>query len=232
MRLVSLHSLLMLTALGCGRPPENPTAGYELVHAELGVKHRWSFDPAPHFPPSSPSPIEVTAPRDRFLAVLGRWEVERDDSAPSAPHVMRQRRDDQRASRILVQHLGFGGVQATVKCRLNGDEGDASCGLIFAARAEDDYLVARIDAREIRLVRVTGAVETELARSRAEPLATARAWHEATVWARGGDVFVHLDGEVALSARTEADLGRIGLFARGDASFDDLVAVALDRPLE
>jgi len=50
------------------------------------------------------------------------------------------------------------------------------------------------------------------------------------VWARGGDVFVDLDGAVALSAKiTTDDLGRIGLFARGDASFDDLAATALDR---
>jgi hypothetical protein len=41
---------------------------------------------------------------------------------------------------------------------------------------------------------------------------------------------VSVGGEVVLSAKIpEVGLGRVGLFARGDASFDDLVAKSLDR---
>jgi len=199
-----------------------------MVPATVGTNYKWSFDPAPHFAPSPPSPIQSTVDRTRFLAVLGKWRIDRDDSAPSAPHVMKQERADGHASRILVELLGFKGVTAKTKCRLDGALDDASCGVVFGARAEDDYLVARIEDGHVRVLEVRGAVEQELAT--ATMTTTRHQWHELAVSYRGGEVSVSVDGGVVVSAKLpEVGLGRIGLFARGDASFDDLSASATDR---
>lgn len=212
----------------CARPPVNPTTGIDLTAAEPRVRYKWSFDPAPHFAPSPPSPIQSTGSRTRLLAVLGRWEVARDEHAPSAPHVMKLERGDAHPARLLVERLGFTSVSARAKCRIDDTRDDASCGVIFGARAEDDYFVARIDGSEIQLLHIVGAVEVEL--GKASAVVDRSTFHDVMVWARGGDAFVSLDGALAFSAKLDAvPLARVGLFARGDASFDDLSAMALDR---
>lgn len=222
---IALLAPLTLCA-ACGRPPENPTSGVDVVAARPGTTYRWSFDPAPHFAPSPPSPIESTSSRTRFLAVLGKWNVERDETAPSAPHVMRQYRADGHRSRLLVEQLGFDGVVATTKCRIDGPTEDASCGIVFAARSESEYAVARIDDRGVHLAYVSG--ETEMALGDFAAPVARRKWHEVRVWARGQTIEVSLDGGVALHVDVPAPgFGRIGLFAKGDASFDDLSAASL-----
>ena len=225
-----LAATLLLTS--CGRPPPvSPTTGIDIAAAEPRVRYKWSFDPAPHFAPSPPSPIQSTVSHTRLLAVLGSWEVARDENAPSAPFVMKLERADAHPARLLVERLGFTSVSARAKCRIDDTREDASCGVIFGARAEDNYFVARIDGREIRLLHIVGAVELELGKSTA--LVERATFHDVMVWARGGDAFVSLDGALQFSAKIdEIPLSRVGLFARGDASFDDLSAMALDRPEE
>lgn len=215
--------------VSCGRPPVNPTTGIDLTAAEPRVRYKWSFDPAPHFAPSPPSPIQATTPHTRLLAVLGNWQVEKDASAPSAPYVMKLERNDSHAARLLVERLGFSSVSARAQCRIDSARDDASCGVIFGARSEDDYFVVRLDLGQLRLLHIVGAVETELGNSSA---AIERgSFHDVMVWARGGDVFVSLDGAMAFSAKIEVlPLSRVGLYAVGDASFDDLSAMALDKP--
>jgi hypothetical protein len=225
MRAVALLAPLTLCA-ACARPPENPTSGVDIVAAAPFVKYRWSFDPAPHFPPSPPSPIESTASRTRFLAVLGKWGIERDESAPSSPHLMRQRREDGHPSRLLVEQLGFAAVTATAKCRIDGAREDGSCGVVFAARSESDYFVARIDDRGVQLAHVGGAIETVLG-SYAASLARDQ-WHALEVSSRDGFITVSVDGTLAVSKQAPtSEFGRIGLFAKGNASFDDLTAISL-----
>lgn len=223
-----LFAVVALGALSCSKPPLNPTSQLDLSLAEPRVRYRWSFDPAPHFAPSSPSPIETTKSRTRLLAVLGKWQVEKDELAPSAPHVMKISREDAHPARLLVEALGFTSVSARAKCRIESTREDAGCGVIFGARLEDDYFVARIDGHEVRLVHVVGAVETELGRS--SIVIDRTAFHDVMVWARGGDAFVSLDGQLAFSAKIDAPtISRVGLWARGDASFDDLSAMQLDK---
>jgi hypothetical protein len=230
MRKLLLALFTTLSSLSCGRPPVLPTTQVDISLAEPRVRYKWSFDPAPHLgTPSSPSPIQSTVPRTRLLAVLGAWGVQRDDNAPSAPHVMKLERSDSHAARLLVERLGFTSVSARVKCRIDDMREDASCGVIFGARAEDDYFVARIDGHEIRLLHVVGAVETELGKSTA--LVDRASFHDVMVWTRGGDAFVSLDGALSFSAKMpDIGIARVGLWARGDASFDDLSAMQLDRP--
>lgn len=225
-----LLALIALGSFSCGKPPLNPTSQVDISLAEPRVRYKWSFDPAPHLgTPSSPSPIQSTVSRTRLLAVLGDWQVSRDDNAPSAPHVMKLERADAHPARLLVERLGFTSVSARAKCRIDGARDDASCGVIFNARAEDDYYVARIDGSEIRLLHVVGAVETELGKSTA--VVERGTFHDVMVWTRGGDAFVSLDGAMAFSAKVpDVGISRVGLWARGDASFDDLSAMQLDRP--
>jgi hypothetical protein len=223
------YLLVALGLFGCARPPVNPTTNVDLAAAEPRVRYKWSFDPAPHFSPSPPSPIQSTTSHTRLLAVLGSWGVANDEQAPSAPHVMKVARDDGHPARLLVEQLGFGSVSARAKCRIDSTREDAACGVIFGARAEDDYFVARIDGRDVKLIHVVGVVETELGSSTV--LADRSSFHDVMVWARGGDAFVSVDGALAFSAKIpELSLTRVGLFARGDASFDDLSAMALDLP--
>ncbi|MBI2394344.1 MAG: hypothetical protein HYV09_32540 [Deltaproteobacteria bacterium] len=229
--LVGLASLGLLlgASLACTRPSLQTTRGLDFTLAEPFVLHRWSFDPAPHLAtPASPSPIQATTPHDRFLAVHGRWRVEADAAAPSAPHVMSQEQATSVPARILVERLAFEGVSVRAKCR--PDDAAATCGVIFGARDESDYFVARVEpsARAVQLSRVVGAVEIPLGVSHVE--VAAHEWHEIAVWTRAGDTFVSVDGAVAFSAKLDdaSPTGRVGLFAEGKASFDDLGAMSLE----
>jgi len=227
-------AILAASLVGCGRPPVQSTLGLELQSAEPFVLHRWSFDPAPHLQtPEAPSPIQASTPHDRFLAVYGRWRIEKDATAPSAPHVLEQDGTNVEPARILVERLGFKSAIVRTSCRV--DAPAASCGLVFGARAEDDYYVARVEPANhvVRLVHVVGAVEQELATSSAS--VDPSRWVQLSVWTRRGDTFVSVDGTVVLSSLAEPQLaattlGRVGLFAHGPASFDDLAAMEIERP--
>jgi hypothetical protein len=221
-----LVGLLSAGLFACHRPPLYVTAGLELASAEPAVLHRWSFDPAAHLqPPSAPSPIQVTTPHDRFLAVYGRWRIVEDATAPSAPYVLAQDQTSKEPARILVERIGFRSAIVRARCR-------GSCGVIFGAQSEDDYYVAQVDPGEktVKLSRVVATVEIELARSSVH--VEEGRWIGISVWTRDGDTFVSVDGEVVASSLHDellerAEVGRVGLWSKGPAAFDDLAAMEL-----
>ncbi len=214
----------------CNRPPLYITAGLELASAEPAVLHRWSFDPAPHLQsPSSSSPIQITSPHDRFFAVYGRWRIAADATAPSAPYVLEQAKASKEPARILVERIGFRSAVVRARCRAGAS---ASCGVIFGAQNEDDYFVAEVEpaTKTVKLSRVVATVEIELARSSVQ--VTEDQWMAVSVWTRDGDTFVSVDGEVVASslhdeALARAPMGRVGLWSKGPAVFDDLAAMEL-----
>ncbi len=222
-------ALAALATASCHRTPAATTYHFDAKAAEPGTTYRWAFDPAPHFAPSPPSPIQATTPHERFFAVLGRWHVERDESAPSAPHVLRQDRvyKSHEAPRILVEHLAFASFRIKATCKV---EGDGSCGVVFHAKDGEEYLSARFDprTREVVLVRVLGDGETVLEKS-TSPMGVSDEWHALEVTVHGRDAYVTVDGTLAFSAvLPESGGGLIGLAHRGEgvASFDDLEATA------
>jgi len=229
MRSLALATLALAMIGGCHGTPIATTYHLDAKAAEVGTTYRWAFDPAPHFSPSPPSPIQATTPHDRFFAVLGRWHVERDDSAPSAPHVLRQDRRyaSHEAPRILVEHLSFASFRLRATCKVDGE---GSCGVVFHAKDGEEYLAARLDpsSREVKLVRVLGDTESVVERSTVA-IAPSDGWHQLDVTVHGHDAYVSVDGSLAFSAvLPDGGAGLIGLAHRGEgvASFDDFEATA------
>lgn len=228
-------ALSLAGSSACTRTPAATPRLDLATRAEPGVTYRWRFDPAPHFAEPIPSPLESTAPHRQFLAVEGKFHLQRDDAAPSAPWVLRSdgAHTTSHAPRVLVDGLAFDGVRARVKCRIEGGVHESSCGLIVDASEYDRYVVARLDAVDhaLHVVAVEDGVEHELAR-REVPVAQGE-WHQLEVLANGADLVVHVDGAIGFAGSVAGEPSQrpraIGLYSQGDSvvSFDDLEATAI-----
>lgn len=232
-----------LAAASCGRPPPSTILHVDAARAEPGTTYRWRFDPAPQANPASPSPIESGAAHDRFAAILGRWRVERDDTAPSAPHVLRQERAYAagESPRIVVDHLLFADLRLSLRCRVEPGIEAGTCGAIVRTTTQDDFVVARLDVLSHRVVveRVRHGIASEIA-SAPSPV-RASEWHRLEVTVHGALLELRVDDAHALRTSlspldvpiADADAapreGLVGLFTKGDgvASFDDLEVEAL-----
>ena len=153
-----------------------------------------------------------TAPQG-FTAVEGRWAVEADDEAPSAPNVVVGAGGGLVADRPeLVDFV------AQVRCT-------PDCGLVFRFQDSENYDVAWVNVAERRVVvhQVIAGQRTQLAST---PLyAWDLWWHTLEVQAHGREVLVSWDANPVLATQdvllTE---GRVGLWSRrGEVRFDDLV---------
>jgi hypothetical protein len=149
--------------------------------------------------------------------------------APSGMHVLTQAAADTGSLRfplaiedtLLIQDL-----RLKVECRLAARRVEQACGLVFRYQDENNYYLARADAREgtVCLFYVKDGLQGEIKCKRAA--VTTGAWHELRVEGRGYHFELFWDGKKVLSANDGKidDTGRFGLWTAGDsgAEFDDL----------
>jgi hypothetical protein len=169
-----------------------------------------------------------------LLEVLGKWHIDADEGAPSAPNVFRQGRGylDADAPRVLLQGVVVLGMTASVKLRPEAGERARGGGIVFQAQSVEDYLLAYADTLHgvLTLSEVEGGDEHEVARAPIEP--ASGGWHELMVMAStagiGDGLAVAWDHKTLVTTRYDGRPGRIGLSTKGDAvtSFDDLDVVA------
>ena len=153
-----------------------------------------------------------------------RWTIERDETAPSKPNVLKQ--SGQATYPICLKDdasLKDGFVEVKFK-PLSGKE-DQAGGLIWRAQDVNNYYVARANALEntVAIYDTVNGRRTE--RKRANVKVGLSQWHLLRVEFRGGRFAVSFDGAKVIEwdDQTFKEAGRIGVWTKADSVtvFDD-----------
>jgi 3-keto-disaccharide hydrolase len=153
-----------------------------------------------------------------------KWTIEKDDSAPSKPNVLKQ--FGQATYPVCIKedaNLKDGFVEVKFKA-VSGKEDEAG-GLIWRAKDSNNYYVARANALEdnVTIYDTVNGRRTE--RKRAAMKVAPNQWHTLRVDFQGGHFTVTFDGKKALEwdDQTFKDSGKVGVWTKADSVtlFDD-----------
>ena len=161
-----------------------------------------------------------------------RWEVIRDDSAPSRPNVLAQVSADQTAGRFPLAifdgvSLKDGGVSVCFK-PMSGVV-DEAAGIVWRYQNPNNYYIARANALESNVVfyKVANGLRTSIAPkglpSRSygvkHPIAKQK-WSTLRIDIQGKQFTVFLDGEKLFEAEdaTFQTAGKVGLWTKADSA--------------
>jgi hypothetical protein len=235
MRSLLLAACILLAATACeanrSSKPSGPRVEVEPapVAAEASRVQSWTFDD---------TPPGAVAPGVRVAETGGRgtpatWSVVADPSAPSPPHafgVTASTNTKKTYNLALVEDTRLANVDLQVMIRAVSGELNRGGGLVWRAKGENDYYLARWDPTEdnVYIYLVEGGARTALAKVDLE--IDHDAWHALRVVASGSRIELYIDDAPVLTA-DDATLkapGMIGLWTKSDAlsRFDDLSAAA------
>jgi hypothetical protein len=153
-----------------------------------------------------------------------KWTVEKDDTAPSKPNVLKQ--SGQATFPVCIKDdtsLRDGFVEVKFK-PLSGKE-DQAGGLIWRAKDENNYYVARANALEdnVTIYYTVNARRTE--KKRTSMKVALNQWHAFRIDFQGSHFTVTLDGKKAIEWDDETfkDAGKVGVWTKADSItlFDD-----------
>ena len=153
-----------------------------------------------------------------------KWTVERDDSAPSKPNVLKQ--SGQATYPVCIKDdtsLKDGFVEVKFK-PISGKE-DQAGGLVWRAKDANNYYVARANALEdnVTIYHTIGGRRTEKKRTKTK--VASNVWHTLRVDFQGSHYTVTLDGKKAIEwdDATFKDAGKVGVWTKADSVtlFDD-----------
>jgi len=153
-----------------------------------------------------------------------KWTVEKDDTAPSKPNVLKQ--SGQATYPVCIKedtNLKDGFVEVKFKA-VSGKE-DQAGGLIWRARDSNNYYVARANALEdnVTIYDTVNGRRTERKRTRVK--VASNQWHTLRIDFQGTHFTVTFDGKKALEwdDQTFKDSGKVGVWTKADSVtlFDD-----------
>ena len=153
-----------------------------------------------------------------------KWTVERDDTAPSKPNVLKQ--SGQATYPVCLKDdtsLKDGFVEVKFK-PISGRE-DQAGGLVWRAKDANNYYVARANALEgnVTIYHTVNGRRTE--KKRASTKVATNQWHRLRVDFQGTHFIVTADGTMALEwdDDTFKDAGKVGVWTKADSvtAFDD-----------
>jgi protein-tyrosine-phosphatase len=157
-------------------------------------------------------------------AGTAKWTIEKDDTAPSKPNVLKQ-------SGVATYPVCFkndvalkdGFVEVKFK-PISGRE-DQAGGLVWRLKDANNYYVARANALEdnVTIYDTVNGRRTE--RQRANMKVASNQWHTLRVGFQGAHFVVTFDGQKAIEwdDTTFKDAGRVGVWTKADSvtAFDD-----------
>jgi hypothetical protein len=153
-----------------------------------------------------------------------KWTVERDDTAPSMPNVLKQA--GQATFPLCLKddtHLQDGFVEVKLK-PVSGRE-DQAGGVVWRAKDANNYYVARVNALEDNITAYHTVNGRRTERKRASMKVAANEWHTLRVEFQGAHFIVYGDGKKAIEwdDTTFSAAGRVGLWTKADSVtlFDD-----------
>ena len=189
-----------------------------------GTPNDWKFD---EDRPGKP-PVGFTFARTKNLGKPGKWVVEAQKDAPSAPNVLGQLDTDDTSARFpmaVTAAVFHSDVNVSVKCKAVSGDTDQACGIVFRYVDENNYYITRSNVIEenIRLYHVKNGKRTQLATW--DGKVPAKVWNELSVEAKGDNLRVYFNRQKVLEAkdRTFRAGGRAGLWTKADSLvyFDD-----------
>jgi hypothetical protein len=153
-----------------------------------------------------------------------KWTVERDDTAPSKPNVLKQ--SGQATYPLCIKddtNLKDGFVEVKFK-PIAGRE-DQAAGLVWRAKDSNNYYVARANALEdnVAIYHTINGRRTEKKRTRMQ--VASNVWHSLRIDFAGVHFAVTYDGKKALEwdDDTFKEAGKVGVWTKADSVtlFDD-----------
>jgi len=153
-----------------------------------------------------------------------KWSVEKDDAAPSKPHVLKQ--SGEAAYPVAVKEdtsLKDGFVSVKFKA-ISGEE-DQAGGVVWRYKDADNYYIARANALENN-VRIYHFIDGKRAQFKGANLkVTPKEWHTLRVDFAGNRFTVTYDGQPLFEAEDDkiTAAGKVGVWTKADSVtlFDD-----------
>jgi hypothetical protein len=166
-----------------------------------------------------------------------KWEVRKDDTAPSKPNVLAQVSDDKTGGRFplaIYEKANLKDGSLTVKFKPVAGSGDQAAGLVWRYKDPDNYYIVRANALEdnVVLYKVEGGRRISLA-PKGTPTKTygvkhpvaKSTWGALKVTFKGNLFAVFYDGKQIFEVEdsTFTGAGKVGLWTKADSVtyFDD-----------
>src|SRR6266446_983340 len=155
-----------------------------------------------------------------------KWSVEKDDSAPSRPNVLKQ--SGQATFPVCIKEdtsLKDGFVEVKFK-PISGKE-DQAGGVIWRAKDSNNYYIARANALEnnVTIYHTINGHRTE--KKRIKTTVATNRWHTLRVDFQGNHFTVTFDGKKAIEWDDETfkEAGKVGVWTKADSVtlFDDFI---------
>lgn len=153
-----------------------------------------------------------------------KWTVEKDDSAPSKPHILKQ--SGVATFPICLKDdisLKDGFVEVKFKA-ISGDE-DQAGGVIWRAQDKDNYYVARANALEDNVTIYHTIEGKRVSFKNIDAKVAEGQWHTLRVDFQGNHFTVTLNGKKVIEATDNSfpNAGKVGLWTKADSVtlFDD-----------
>ncbi len=169
-----------------------------------------------------------------------RWEVVRDETAPSRPNVLAQLSNDRTHGRFplaIYQKLELKDGDLSVKFKPISGKIDASGGLVWRYKDPNNYYIVRSNALEDNTVlyKVENGRRSSIAPKGTPPRTygvnhkvTLGDWHTLRVTFQGPLFTVYYDGKKMFEVEdhTFSEAGKVGLWTKADSvtHFDDFRA--------
>lgn len=154
----------------------------------------------------------------------GKWSVEKDESAPSKPNVLKQ--SGEATFPVCLKddtNLKDGFVEVRFK-PISGKE-DQAGGVIWRAKDPNNYYIARANALEnnVTIYHTINGKRTE--KKRTKTTVATNQWHTFRVDFQGNHFTVKFDGQKAIEwdDDTFREAGKVGVWTKADSVtlFDD-----------
>ena len=155
-----------------------------------------------------------------------KWTIEKDDTAPSKPNVLKQ--SGQATYPVCIKddtNLKDGFVEVKFK-PISGKE-DQAGGVIWRAKDSNNYYIARANALEDNLTIYDTVKGRRTERKRTNTKVASNQWHTLRVDFQGNHFTVTFDRKKAIEwdDATFTEAGKVGVWTKADSVtlFDDFV---------
>ncbi|MEK6767273.1 MAG: family 16 glycoside hydrolase [Planctomycetota bacterium] len=223
-----LVSFFFLFAVGCGEGYENAESNKDEHYKGEQMSYKgnvklWNFDNNEIGNMPNGFSNQTTGKGD-----LGKWEVIKDDTAPSIPNVIAQTSQEYfgyHFNMIINENETYDDLELSVKFKGVKGKEDQGGGPVWRYQDANNYYIARANPLEnnFRVYKVVDGNRLQMDSARLK--VTTNEWHTIKIIARNDHIQCYYNGRPYLEVTDDAfQKGKIGLWTKADAVtyFDDL----------